>query len=117
MANYREISQGYAKGAITAALAINGGAAIAVLSQFKDLATLINTKTIACVLLIYSFGVVFAAVTWLLGFLSARHADRTQRGQDETYEISDKYMTLGFVAVALSLMCFIAGAIVLVANV
>lgn len=37
MADYREISQEYARGGIKAALFVNGGAAVALLSQVAEL--------------------------------------------------------------------------------
>ena len=117
MTDYREISQAYAKGAITTAMAINGGAAIAVLSQFTSLAELLGTKTVAVTLLVYSFGVLFAAATWILAFLSTRYVDRVHHGQDPDYSRSDNFMHGGLIAIAASLVTFLIGALVLVLNV
>lgn len=117
MTDYREISQAYAKGAITAALAINGGAAVAVLSQFSALAGLLEARVVAVTLLIYSCGVLFAASTWILAFLSTRYVDRVQQGQDADYKTADSFMYGGLIAILLSLTAFLLGAFVLVVSV
>jgi len=113
MADYRDISQEYAQGAIRAAILVNGGAAVAILSQLNSLTGLMNTKSVAAALLVFCFGIVFAAATWVLAFLSTRHVDRTERGQDKDYSRADVYMKLGIVSVSISLTAFIVGVLTL----
>ena len=114
MADYREISQTYAQGAIKAAFAVNGGAAVVVLSQFGSLAEIIEPKTVACAMLTYVFGTLFSAAAWVMAFLSTRHVDRTERGEDLDYRTANNYQALGLIFIAISLVAFLVGALILV---
>ena len=116
MADYREISQDYAQGAIRAALLINGGAAVAVLSQLNSLTGLMNTKSVASALLVFCFGILFAAATWIFAFLSTRHVDIAELGHDKDYSKANNFMSAGVVSIVLSLLAFIIGVLILVCS-
>lgn len=117
MADFREISQEYALGAIKAAILVNGGAAVAVLSQLSALSSLASLKATTMSMLVFVFGVLFATSTWGFGFLSTRHVDRAQRGEDRDYSVANIYMTIGLLMFFASLLCFLIGALILVVSV
>lgn len=123
MADYREISQTYAQGAIKAVMLVNGGAAIAVLSQFSQLSQLqggvaiVQPKSIALSLLIFSFGVLAGVLAWGLGFVSTRHVDRADCGQNPDYKLADEFMFGGYIAFAFSMICFLIGVLNLVCSI
>jgi hypothetical protein len=77
VADYREISQAYAPGAIKGAVLINGAAAVAILSQVSNLASIRFEVTWA--LLLWAAGVFFGALTWLLAFISTRYEEKAEQ--------------------------------------
>ncbi|WP_137702955.1 hypothetical protein [Marimonas lutisalis] len=113
MADYREISQEYAQGAIKASVLLNSGAIVICLSQLDEMIQHVGRWSFACAILLYVFGTLFGAVTWVLAFLSTRHVDRKQLGQEETYERADQYMFGGFFSIVVSLLMFLTAALVL----
>lgn len=113
LADYREISQEYAQGAIKAVILINGGAAVAVLSQFGHLAEILPGRSPAVAVLVFALGVALGVSVWLLAFLSTRHVDRAERGQDLDYSIADKFQAAGVIVLFLSLVAFLIGCAVL----
>ena len=116
MADYREISQEYAQGAIKAVILVNGGTAVAILSQIGALSALANPKSIASAALVACVGVFFGLCAWILGFASTRHVDRVERGQDEDYTLTDNCMIVGVICVALSALASIVAPIVIVGS-
>ena len=115
MADYREISQDYAQGAIKAAFTLNGGASIAILSQVSNLKGNISDVILGVVLLLWCFGVALSAITWALGFSSTRFVDKSERESDEAnnLDISNKYMAWSLRCIYASIAVFLIGAIVL----
>ena len=113
MADYREISQSYAAGAIKSAILINGGAAVAVLSQISNLSAIAAPTDIAKTMLVF----IFATVTWGCGFFSTRHVDRALRGEDADFAKANSFMMKGVIFFALSLFSFLLGALWLVFSV
>lgn len=112
MADYREISQEYAKQAINAAFVLNGGAAIALLSQVSGLLEKDLGIGIRQALMIWATGTLLAALTWVFGFLSTRYFDKSQR-EDELQSAyrrtSNFWMLAGLVAVLVSISAFALG--------
>ena len=110
MADYREMSQAYAQGAIKAVVLINGAAAVAILSQVSNLASIRFEVTWA--LLSWAAGVFFGALTWLLGFVSTRFVDKAeQENNDGQLRTSNRFMYAGLITVGLSLLMFLKGCI------
>ena len=94
----------FAKAGITAALTINSGALIAVLSQFDKLGGL-PADNLAAAFRWWSFGVTAAAVTWVLATLVAGyHANNKRRA-----EIRAGWFA--YVVLILSIACFAMGAL------
>lgn len=113
MADYREISQQYAQGAIKAGLVLNGGAAIALLSQAGELVGAGIADDVSWAMLWWVAGTFSAAWSWMFGFSSTRLVDKSER--EAEYEQahlwwSDLFMNIGVTTVAISLICYIAGA-------
>lgn len=119
MADSREIAHEYAKGGIRGIALINGGAAVAVLSQLNPLFGLgVGTEATVAILL-WAVGVATAAATWLVAFLSTRYVDRADRSETETArqaEIrnSNRYMRAGLTLMAFGIALFVIGAIIIV---
>ncbi|MBJ3762144.1 hypothetical protein ILP92_05235 [Maribius pontilimi] len=113
MADYREVSQEYAQGAIKAALWANGGMAFAILSQLSSLSEFMGPETVATASLIGCVGVLAGLITWLLAFFSTRYVDRTIQGEEESFEVANRFMLCGVAAFACSLLCFIIAPIVI----
>ncbi|MCA6109616.1 hypothetical protein [Bradyrhizobium cenepequi] len=119
MADYREISQEYAQGAIKACILINAGAAAALLTQaakFIEIKNAALTSAITCSMLLWAFGTVAAISTWVLAFLSTRYVDKSEKEvarQSRHLRTSDIFMLAGVIAVVGSLALFVAGCITL----
>jgi hypothetical protein len=115
MADYREISQQYAQGAIKACILINAGAAGALLTQsakFVEMNKPVILASLTCSMLLWSVGTVAAISTWILAFLSTRYVDKSEREialQTRHLRTSDRCMLAGLIAVAASLVLFLAG--------
>lgn len=113
MADYREISQQYAQGGIKAAILLNGGAAVAVLSQAAELSGKGISLAVTEALLSWSYGTMIAASTWILAFLSTRFYDKAiweiERSRRYTCT-SNFFMALGIVFITISLLLFSCGA-------
>lgn len=119
MADYREISQQYAQEGIKAAAVINGGAAIALLTQTSDLLAEGYGQQVADSLELWAGGVTISAVTWMFAFLSTRHVDRSEEsGRNKAYELntSDQYMNIGLLLFCVSIAFFVWGAWALSSN-
>jgi hypothetical protein len=115
MADYREISQDYAQGAIKATFTLNGGASIAILSQVSKLTGSISSVLLGVVLLLWCFGVALSATTWGLGFYSTRYVDKSERESNvaDNLDISNKYMAWSLRCIFASITVFLIGAIIL----
>ncbi|MCV2448438.1 hypothetical protein [Paracoccus sp. DMF] len=115
-ADYRTISQQYAQGGINASILINGGAAVAALSQFASLENLMSAWTIGAAMMLYATGVLGGMVAWLSGFMASRYVDRALRGEEGDYEKSDVWMFSGVLTIIVSGLAFFAACLVLAAG-
>ncbi|HEV7254774.1 MAG TPA: hypothetical protein VGN97_16960 [Mesorhizobium sp.] len=114
MADYREISQTYAQGAVNAAILINAGAAVALLSQAADLVKAGLASAIWLPMISWASGTALAAAAWILGFLSSRFVDKHEREKSNAHlRASDRFMHWGLAAVCSSLLLFEAGCTIL----
>lgn len=110
MADYRDISQAYAQKGIQAAMILNGGAAIAVLSQVGAL----SLKAVAWPMVIWAIGTLISALCWVFAFISTRYVDKSEREVGREYDNlkkSDRFMLAGILALLISLLMFIAGCV------
>ncbi|MCV6598842.1 MAG: hypothetical protein OIF40_17405 [Mangrovicoccus sp.] len=107
--DYREISQQYAQGAIRGVILVNGGAALAVLSQLASLSQFIANWVLGGAFLLFVVGVTSGLLCWMAAFVSTRHVDRTLRGQDKDYRTADRWMFYGEALLAFSIICFLVG--------
>jgi len=113
MADYREISQQYAHGAIKAVILVNGGAAVAVLSQVSTLLLLLDHQMVGYALLAFLIGVSFGLVTWLLGFFSNRYVDIAERSEIPDHGVANLFQRLGAIALLLGVIGFLGGGSIL----
>lgn len=112
MADYREISQQYAQQGINAAILVNGGAAVALLSQATGLRGAGLADDVAYAMIAWAAGVVTAVATWMLAFLSTRYVDKSERetGLEAAHlKLSDTLMKWGLALVLLSVLLFGVG--------
>lgn len=113
MADYREISQHYAKEGIRTVILLNGGAAVALLSQAGSLVEQGLVGGVRAAMIWWSAGAGIGAFTWMMAFLSTRYVDKSEReaGSEQHHlMISDRYMFAGLTCCILALICFGAGA-------
>lgn len=114
MADYREISQEYAKEAIKAAMLINGGAAVALLTQATALLDKRLADEAAGAMIWWALGLGLATLTWVLAFGSTRYVDKYEDEEHAPHlETSNRLMFSGLVAILVSLACFGIGCVVL----
>lgn len=114
MADYREISQGYAKEAIKAAMLINAGAAVALLTQATELLDRGLADEAASAMIWWASGLGLATLTWVLAFGSTRYVDKYEDEKHAPHlTTSNRLMFSGIAAILVSLACFGIGCTVL----
>ena len=112
MADYREISQTYAKGAINTAMIVNAGAAVALLSQLGELMDNGLIGVVRPAMEVWTFGIAAAAFAWVAGFTSTRYVDRSEREPKKLTDhlrMANALMFAGMLLVAMSIGCFLYG--------
>lgn len=118
MADYREISQEYARQGINAAFLLNGGAAVALLSQTAELIKLNLTAIVSQAMLIWAAGTILAALTWVVAFASTRYVDKSEREHSPAHlGTSDVLMVVGLILVISSLGMFAWGCVALASGI
>ena len=108
-ANYREISQQYAQGAIRAVILINGAAAVALLSQLTPLLKILPERSLGLALVAFVFGVALGVSAWMCGFYNARFVDLKLRGQVKDYSVANRWQHVGVACLLLGLLSFLFG--------
>lgn len=88
-------------------MTLNGGAAIAVLTQTRDLTEMGLQSQLRDSLVIWAVALFAASLVWIVAFLSARYVDREELGR------ADFYMYLGLFFLSLSFLAFLLGVITL----
>lgn len=116
MADYREISQEYAKGAINAAILINAGAAVALLTQLSALQGTPLFGIVFYSVIWWTFGVALASFSWLAAFTSTRYVDKSARetgSRARHLRTSNIAMQIGLALIFGSIVCFCCGAAIM----
>lgn len=116
MTDYRLISQQYAQGGINAAILVNGGAAVALLSQAADFAGAGLASTVRWAMIVWAIGVLMGAAAWPCAFLSTRYVDKGDREsglKQQHLDTSNLFMHLALAAVTASLIFFAVGSLAL----
>jgi len=111
--DYRVISQQYAQGSIRSVILINGGAAVALLSQLTAIREVLPVWSIGYALVAFVVGVSLGVTAWVFGFLSARFVDKTLRGEVPDYSIANGWQHLALLVQLLSLGGFLFGCLLL----
>jgi hypothetical protein len=89
---------------------------VALLSQTDVLIRYPSRRYIILAMLIWAFGVLAGAFTWLLAFASTRYVDKSENEAGlsvQHLQTSDAYMYGGIAAVIFSFVCFALGCIML----
>jgi hypothetical protein len=116
MVDYRQESIENARGAIKGGSLLNGGAAVALLTQLSTIPQSIAGAALTSMIW-WSFGLSFSAFAWVAAFGSTRYVDKWQdEGNDIHRVTSNRYQTAGIVLIILSIICFIAGSLHLAAG-
>jgi tetrahydromethanopterin S-methyltransferase subunit D len=112
MADYREISQQYAKEGVRTCILLNAGAAATLLSQATDLIQLTLADEVRAAMLWWMTGIVAGTLIWLLAFAATRYVDKHEReGRDDHLRTSNRFMNAGLACFAISVVCFVGGCI------
>lgn len=118
MTDYREYAQQYAQGGIKAVVILNGGAAVALLTQLGGLSAL--AKPVLVSMSFRSGGLVCGALTWLLAFAATRNFDEWHQTLSHDATRADGYRVNGnsfqlwaTITALLSLGLFVTGCLCL----
>ncbi|MFK4823746.1 hypothetical protein ACI0FM_02945 [Paenochrobactrum sp. BZR 588] len=114
MADYREISQSYARAAVNTSVILNGGAAIALMNQMSSLIGSGFGPIIFWPITLWAAGAFLAGITYPVAFLSSRYVDKSEREPSKEaahIKIADKLMLAGLISNVLSFLLFAAGTI------
>ncbi|KAB7615788.1 hypothetical protein F9L33_03225 [Amylibacter sp. SFDW26] len=105
MVDYREISQDYAQGAIKAAFALNGTSCIAIVSQLSDIRDSLFSSYVGLSLKLWCIGLSLSALTWIIGFASARYVDKSYNESGEwQLKRANELMIGGYVIIITSIL-------------
>ena len=114
MADYRELSQVYANEAIKAVSVLNGGAALALLTQTSDLVEAKLGDIYFSPMCWWTAGLVIATLLWTFAFASTRYVDKGERENDAAHiSKSNLWMYAALFGFFISVVCFAVGAVTL----
>lgn len=125
MADYREITQEYAKGAIKTVILVNAGGIIATLNQLSEVLKFASPYSLKWAMVIWVIGIVFGVASWALGYMSTTQfgnsdeikmsANITRSSQSEKYnDRANKYANRTAIAILMSLVCFVTGCLLVI---
>ena len=98
-----------AQGGIRTTILINGGAAVALLSQASQLAGRGIAREVMFAMLLWCGGVFLGAVSWVVAFISTRFVDKSEREHVRYLRHADIFMTIGLFSVLASAVAFLSG--------
>jgi len=109
LVDYRQESIENARGAIKAAMLLNGGAAVALLSQISTL-----PHEIAGAVLYsmgwWSGGLSLASLAWVAAFISTRYVDKWLDEKDDAHRVtSNNAQQTGILLIVGAILCFATG--------
>ncbi len=115
MADYREITQEYAKGAMKTVVLINAGGIIATLNQFAEITKFASTGSLKCAMTMWVFGIVFGVFSWVAGYASTvGFGNYQETNQNSYHDHGNLYAKIAAIMIGLSLSAFIAGCMVII---
>jgi membrane protein implicated in regulation of membrane protease activity len=107
--DYRQASIDNAQGAIKAAMLLNGGAAVALLTQIGTLPAGLKGAVLWS-MTFWAVGVSSAAIAWLFAFAATRYVDKWQTESNDAHRVtSNSFQLAGVLAVLFSIAMFLAG--------
>ena len=118
MADYRDVSQVYANEGIKAVSVLNGGAALALLTQTSELVNAKLASVYFAPMCWWTAGLVIGTLLWAFAFVSTRYVDKSTVENNASHlRTSDHWMHLTLVGFGLSVLCFAVGAVTLASSI
>ncbi len=115
MADYRDITQEYAKGAMKTVVLINAGGVIATLNQFAEITKFASTGSLKCAMTMWIFGIAFGVFSWVAGYASTvGFGNYQETNKDSFHKDGNFYAKIAAITIGLSLFAFIAGCLVII---
>lgn len=123
MADYREITQDYAKGAIKTVILVNAGGIIATLNQLEEITKFASTNSLKWAMAIWVFGIVFGVAAWACGYVSTvnyGNFDEFKNSSENVNEANGYHNSGGSFArytaitIFLSLLSFVLGCLLII---
>jgi len=117
MADYRDISQEYARGAIGACILLNSGAAVAILSQLSNLlgtAPIVSKEALKFSMILWVAGATIGGLTWIIALVSTRYVDKAKMEPQLVSRhlgVSNGLMYLGVLSTIASFGLFLTGCV------
>lgn len=116
LVDYRQEAIENARGAIKAAFLLNGGAAVALLTQISNIPHVIAGAVLSSMLW-WSVGLSCAALAWVAAFLSTRYVDKwLDENEDKHRVTSNNAQYAGVLLILGSMLAFLIGSIWLAAG-
>ncbi|WP_035102559.1 hypothetical protein [Devosia sp. LC5] len=116
MVDYRQESIENARGAIKTVTLLNGGAAVALLTQLSTIPAPVAGAVLTSMIW-WSVGLALAACAWVAAFLSTRYVDKWMDEKNDQHRItSNTAQITGIVMILLSIVTFLVGSLFLAAG-
>ena len=116
MVDYRQEAIENARGAIKAGFLLNGGAAVAMLTQLSSIPQVIAGAVLTSMLW-WCVGLASATLAWVAAFLSTRYVDKWQDENDDRHRItSNNAQYAGVILILGSVVAFLIGSVWLAAG-
>ena len=116
LVDYRQESIENARGAIKAVTLLNGGAAVALLTQISTIKSEIAGAVLTAMAW-WSVGLALAACAWVAAFLSTRYVDKWLDEKEDAHRVtSNNAQYTGIGMILGSILCFVIGCMLLAAG-
>ncbi|WP_338722370.1 hypothetical protein [Devosia sp. XK-2] len=113
MVDYRAESIENARGAIKGATLLNGGAAVALLTQISAIPQAIAGATLVS-MVCWAAGLAVAMLAWVAAFVSTRYVDKWLDEKIDAHRVtSNRFQAIGLVLILLSIVAFLTGSVYL----
>ncbi len=123
MADYREITQEYAKGAIKTVILINAGSIVAILNQLPEISKLTSLWSLKLAMSAWIFGILFGVLSWILAFKSTiefgnfYESNQSPKQNDQAnifHDTGNQFTAYAVNSIFLSLFVFVVGCLVII---
>ena len=123
MADYRDITQEYAKGAIKTVILISAGSIIAILNQLPEISKLASLWSLKLAMTAWVFGIVFGVLSWILAFKSTielgnhdewKQSPANNEKSEAFRNTGNQFSNYAAFSTSLSLIFFFTGCLVII---